>query len=365
MNRRKFIKGASVAGGATAIAASTFPAPAFAQKRIEITMVATWGRDFPGLGTGAQRFAKRLSDMTDGRMNVKYYAANERVKAFDSFDEVASGNAQMYHAADYYWKGKHPGWAYFTAVPFGFVFSEINSWINFGGGQELWDELAGSFGLKCLACGNTGVQMGGWFRKEINSADDLKGLKMRIPGLGGDVMAKLGASPVSLPGGQIYENLISGAIDATEWFGPWNDSYMKFYEAAKYYYYPGMHEPGSMLSVGMNKSWWEGLSSADQGIIRAAAALENELMMAEYNAKSGAALVKLVNEQGVKLRKFNDDIYDSFGEAAEEVFSEVRAHSNLAGRIHASFLRAREELGAWAKISDQAYVEQRNRVLGL
>jgi len=229
MNRRKFIKGAAVASGATAVAASTFPAPAYAQKRIEITMVATWGRDFPGLGTGAQRFAKRLSDMTDGRMNVKYYAANERVKAFDSFDEVASGNAQMYHAADYYWKGKHPGWAYFTAVPFGFVFSEINSWINFGGGQELWDELAGSFGLKCLSCGNTGVQMGGWFRKEINSADDLKGLKMRIPGLGGDVMAKLGASPVSLPGGQIYEALISGAIDATEWVGPWNDSFYKFY----------------------------------------------------------------------------------------------------------------------------------------
>ena len=127
MNRRKFIKGAAVAGGATAVAASNFPAPAIAQSRIDIAMVATWGRDFPGLGTGAQRFAKRLSDMTDGRMNVKYYAANERVKAFDSFDEVASGNAQMYHAADYYWKGKHPGWAYFTAVPFGFVFSEINS----------------------------------------------------------------------------------------------------------------------------------------------------------------------------------------------------------------------------------------------
>ena len=241
MKRRKFIKDAAVAGGATAVAASTFPAPAIAQSRIEIAMVATWGRDFPGLGTGAQRFAKRLSDMTDGRMNVTYFAANERVKAFDSFDEVASGNAQMYHAADYYWKGKHPGWAYFTAVPFGHVYSEINAWINFGGGQELWDELAGSFGLKCMPCGNTGVQMGGWFRKEINSPDDLKGLKMRIPGLGGDVMAKLGASPVSLPGGQIYENLISGAIDATEWVGPWNDSFYKFYEAAKYYYYPGMH----------------------------------------------------------------------------------------------------------------------------
>jgi len=203
MNRRKFIKGAAVAGGVTAVAASTFPAPAIAQKRVEIAMVSTWPRDFPGLGTGAQRFAKRLSDMTDGRMQVKYYAAGERVKPFDSFGEVASGNAQMYHAADYYWKGKHPGWAYFTAVPFGFVFSEINAWINFGGGQELWDKLAGTFGLKCLPCGNTGVQMGGWFRKEINSVDDLKGLKMRIPGLGGDVMAKLGVSPVSLPGCQV------------------------------------------------------------------------------------------------------------------------------------------------------------------
>ncbi len=354
MNRRKFIKGAAVAGGATAVAASTFPAPAIAQKRIEINMVSTWPRDFPGLGTGAQRFAKNLEAMTDGRMKVHYFAAGEKVKAFDSFDEVASGNSQIYHSADYYWKGKHPGWAYFTAVPFGLTYTEINAWIHWGGGQELWDELSGSFGLKCLPGGNTGVQMGGWFRKEINSADDLKGLKMRIPGLGGDVMAKLGASPVSIPGGQIYENLISGAIDATEWVGPWNDSY-----------YPGMHEPGSMLSVGMNKSWWEGLSSADQGIIRAAAAQENELMMAEYNAKSGSSLVKLINEQGVKLRKFNDDVYDSFGEAADEVFKEVRAHSELSNRIHESFAKVREEVGAWAKISDQAYVAQRNRVLGL
>ena len=365
MNRRKFIKGAAVAGGATAVVASTLPAPAIAQKRIEINMVSTWPRDFPGLGTGAQRFAKNLESMTDGRMKVNYFAAGEKVKAFDSFDEVASGNSQIYHAADYYWKGKHPGWAYFTAVPFGLTYTEINAWIHWGGGQELWDELAGSFGLKCLPGGNTGVQMGGWFRKEINSADDLKGLKMRIPGLGGDVMAKMGASPVSIPGGQIYENLISGAIDATEWVGPWNDSYMKFYEAAKYYYYPGMHEPGSMLSVGMNKSWWEGLSNSDQLTIKAAAHTENDLMMAEYNAKNGSSLVKLIKEQGVKLRKFNDDIYDSFGEAAEEVFAEVRAHSELSNRIHESFSKVREEVGAWAKISDQAYLAQRNRVLGL
>ena len=362
MERRDFLK---KAGAGTAVAAGTLAAPAIVKARTEIAMVTTWPRDFPGLGTGAQRFAESLSELSDGRLNVTYYASGERVKPFDSFDEVASGNAQMYHAADYYWKGKHPGWAYFTAVPFGFVYSEINAWINWGGGQELWDELAGEFGLKCLTCGNTGVQMGGWFRKEINSADDLKGLKMRIPGLGGDVMAKLGASPVSLPGSQIYENLMSGAIDATEWVGPWNDSYMKFYEAAKYYYFPGMHEPASMLSVGMNKSWWDGLSKTDQALIKAAAHQENDRMMSEYNAKNGAALDKLISEQGIQVREFNDDVYDAFGEAAEEVFEEVRAHSDLANRIHESFVATRKDVGRWMNLSDQPYLRQRNRVLGV
>ena len=362
MERRDFLK---KAGAGTAVAAGTLAAPAIVKARTEIAMVTTWPRDFPGLGTGAQRFAESLSELSDGRLNVTYYASGERVKPFDSFDEVASGNAQMYHAADYYWKGKHPGREYFTAVPFGFVYSEINAWINWGGGQELWDELAGEFGLKCLTCGNTGVQMGGWFRKEINSADDLKGLKMRIPGLGGDVMAKLGASPVSLPGSQIYENLMSGAIDATEWVGPWNDSYMKFYEAAKYYYFPGMHEPASMLAVGMNKSWWDGLSKTDQALIKAAAHQENDRMMSEYNAKNGAALDKLISEQGIQVREFNDDVYDAFGEAAEEVFEEVRAHSELANRIHESFVATRKDVGRWMNLSDQPYLRQRNRVLGV
>ncbi len=361
MKRRKLLKGAAAAAAGTA--ASTVAFPAIAQQRIEMVMVTTWPRDFPGLGTGAQRVAKRISDMTNGRMVVQYFASGERVKPFDSFDEVASGNSQMYHAADYYWKGKHPGWGYFTSVPFGLTYTEFNAWIRFGGGQELWDELAAEFGLKCLLCGNTGVQMGGWFRKEMRSPNDFKGLKMRIPGLGGDVIAKLGASQVSLPGSQIYENLVSGAIDATEWVGPWNDSFMKFYEAAKYYYYPGFHEPGSALSLGVNKKFWDKLSKSDQLTIEAAAAMENDVMMAEYNAKNGESLAKLIKEQGVQLRRFNDDIYDAFGDAAEAVFEEVRAHSDLAKRIHDSFVRTRRDVGAWAKISDQAYVEQRNRVL--
>jgi TRAP-type mannitol/chloroaromatic compound transport system substrate-binding protein len=340
-------------------------APAVVKGTKELKMVSTWPRDFPGLGTGAQRLAQRITDMTEGAIKVEYFAAGERVGAFDSFDEVASGNAEAYHGADYYWKGKHPGYAYFTGVPFGLTYTEMNAWIRFGGGQELWDELGAEFGVKCVMAGNTGVQMGGWFRKEINTADDLKGLKMRIPGLGGDVMAKLGASPVSLPGGQIYENLVSGAIDATEWVGPWNDEFMKFYEAAKYYYYPGMHEPGSMLAMGMNKKFWDSLTTTEQLQVEAAAAMENDVMMAEYNAKNGAALKRLVNDQGVILKEFSDEIYDSFGRAADEVFAEVIQHGDLTKRIHESFLAARTEVGAWAKIADVAYLQQRNRVLGL
>jgi len=363
MQRRNLLK--SGVAAALGTAASIVSAPAISSARVEINLVTTWPRDFPGVGTGAQRFAKSLADLSDGRIKVNYFAAGERVKAFDALDEVASGNAQMYHGADYYWKGKHPGWSYFCAVPFGLTYTEFNAWMRFGGGEALHDELAANFGVKCLPCGNTGVQMGGWFRKEMHSADDFKGLKMRMPGLGGDVLARLGASPVSLPGGQIYENLMSGAIDATEWVGPWNDSFMKFYEAARYYYYPGMHEPGSSLSLGINKKFWDGLSKTDQLIIRAAAETENSLMMSEFNAKNGAYLAKLINEHGVKLRRFSDDTYDSFGEAAQDVFAEVRAHSALASRIHDSFLHAREEIGGWSKISDVEFMRQRNRVLGI
>jgi len=363
-SRRKFIK-AVAATGVAAVAASSLAAPAVAADRVEIAMVTTWPRDFPGLGTGAQRFAQRMMDMSDGRIQVEYFASGERVKAFDSFDEVASGNAQMYHAADYYWVGKDKTWGYFTSVPFGLTYTEMNAWIRFAGGQELWDELADNYGLKNFLCGNTGVQMGGWFNKKIKSAKDFKGLKMRMPGLGGQVIAKLGASPVSLPGGQIYENLVSGAIDATEWVGPWNDEIMKFQEAAKYYYYPGMHEPGSALAAGCNKSWLTSLSKSDQLMIECAAAMENDVMMAEYNAKNGAALNRLINDHGVKLEQFNDKVYDAFAKGAEEVFAEVQASSDLAARTHASFLKTRKDIGSWTNLSDSPYIRQRNRALGV
>eukprot|EP00657_Telonema_sp_P-1_P009575 TRINITY_DN3817_c0_g1_i1.p1 TRINITY_DN3817_c0_g1~~TRINITY_DN3817_c0_g1_i1.p1 ORF type:complete len:273 (+),score=82.66 TRINITY_DN3817_c0_g1_i1:34-852(+) len=218
MERRKFLKGAALAGVGTAALA----APAIAQGGKTMTIVSTWPRDFPGLGISAQRLAARIAQLSQGALKVEYFAAGERVGAFDCFDEVASGNSQAYIGADYYWTGKHPALAYFTAVPFGMTTVEWNAWIKFKGGQELWNKLSGEFGLKPLMCGATGTQAGGWFNKEIESADDLKGLKMRIPGLGGSVMSKLGVSTVSLPGGQIYENLVSGAIDATEWVGPYS-----------------------------------------------------------------------------------------------------------------------------------------------
>ena len=184
--------------------------------------------------------------MTGGRISVEYFAAKERVGAFDSFDEVASGKAQAYIAADYYWKGKHLGWAYFTSVPFGLSYAEMNAWIHHAGGQQLWDELGVGFNIKPFMAGNTGVQWGGWFNKEMKGLEDFKGLKMRMPGLGGEVLRRLGSAAVALPGGEIFPALQAGTIDATEWVGPWNDLAFGFYKVTKYYYWPGFHEPGTV-----------------------------------------------------------------------------------------------------------------------
>ena len=362
MERRKFLKGAALAGAG---AATTIAAPAIAQGVKEMTIVSTWPRDFPGLGISAQRLAARITELSEGRIKTTYFAAGERVGAFDSFDEVSSGNAQAYIAADYYWKGKHPGWAYFTSVPFGMTTIEWNAWIKYAGGQALWDELADGFGLKCIPCGATGTQMGGWFNKEIESAEDLKGLKMRIPGLGGDVLSKLGVSTVSLPGSQIYENLVSGAIDATEWVGPYNDYFMKFHEAAKFYYYPGMHEPGGGLSFGMNKAWYAGLTDWEKAVITAACNEEHANSYEEAQANNGKYLNKMITENGVVLKQFSDELYDSFGEAATEVFAETRDHSALALKINDHFQVALREIGGYQKIAEIAFSNQRNRVLDM
>jgi len=361
MERRKFLKGAALAG----VGSATLAAPALAQGGKTMTIVSTWPRDFPGLGVSAQRLAARITQLSQGALTTEYFAAGERVKAFDSFDEVASGNSQAYIAADYYWVGKDPAFAYFTAVPFGMVVDEWNAWIKFGGGQALWDKVSGNFGLKALPCGATGTQAGGWFAKEINTPEDFKGLKMRIPGLGGTVMSKLGVSTVSLPGGQIYQNLVSGAIDATEWVGPYNDYFMKFYEVTKYYYTGGMHEPNANLAFGMNASWWASLSDWEQAVITAACYEENAAQFEETMSKNGEYLKKLVDEHGVEVRAFSDEIWDAFGAASAEVFQETRASSALATEVDDAFQASLRDIGGMMAKFQGTFTNQRNRVLGL
>lgn len=360
MQRRKFLKGAALGAAAAPLAT-----PALAQGGKTLTIVSTWPRDFPGLGTSAQRLAERITEISGGAFAVEYFAAGERVGAFDVFDEVASGNSQAYIGAEYYWAGKHPGFNYFTSVPFGMSTEEWTAWVLYGGGQELWDELSAEFGLKALTCGSTGTQAGGWFNKEINGPDDFQGLKMRIPGLGGQVLTKMGASTVSLPGGQIYENLVSGSIEATEWVGPYNDYFMKFYEAAKYYYTGGMHEPGGGLGFGMNKSWWESLSGTEQAMLRAACHQEHLESHSEAWANNGVYLQRLINDHGVEVKAFNDDVWDAFGDAAAEVFTEVRDHSALATKIDDGFQAKLKEIGGTIANFQGTFINQRNRVLGL
>jgi len=366
MDRRSFLKKAGVAGaGAATAAATTLATPAIAQGNMELKMVTTWPKNFPGLGTGAQRVADRITAATEGRITVKLFAAGELVPPFESFDAVSTGTADMYHGAEYYWQGKHKAFNFFTAVPMGLTAPEIDAWVNHMGGQALWDELSAQFNVKPFQAGNTGVQMGGWFAKEINSIEDIKGLKFRMPGLGGEVLRRLGANVVALPGGEIFPALQSGAIDGTEWVGPWNDLAFGFYKVVKFYYWPGFHEPGSSLGVGVNKGVYDKLSKADQQIIADACMAENNYMYSEFVANNGNALATLVNDHGVQLREFPEPVWDAFGAVSEEVVAEVAEGDDLGKRVYESYLKARQAAGGWTKISMQAYTIARDRVLGV
>ena len=357
MRRRAFIASAA---GATALAA-----PALAEARQQMTIVSTWPRDYPGLGLSAQRLAARIEALTEGRLKVDYFAAGERVGAFDAFDAVAGGDAQAYIGAEAYWKGRHPGFAFFQTVPMGLTHTEMVAWSSALGGQALWDELSARFGVKGFFCGGTGVSMGGWYNKEIRSPDDLKGLKMRVPGLGGDVFAKLGASPVSLPGSQIYEALLSGAVEAAEWIGPWADHALKLYEAARYYYYPGLHEPGGMVSFGVNLDWWTSLRKSDRDIIEALCDAETTRLLAEYDARNGDFLDRLITENGVALRAFPEDVAVAFAEATADVYAEIVEHDDLTARIFNSFDHTRRKVGRWKSVSDAPYLAQRAAAISL
>lgn len=347
--------------GASATALAT---PALSQGRQQVRLVTTWPRDFPGLGTGAQRIADRITATSGGRIEVRLHAAGELVKAFDSFDAVSNGDAEMYHAADYYWQKRHKGFNFFTSVPLGLTAKELNAWIFFGGGQKLWDELSGQFGIKPLLAGNTGVQMGGWFKDPITSLDDLKTLKMRIPGLGGATLQALGAETITTPGGEIFAKLQSGEINATEWINPYNDLAFGFHKLLKTYMYPGFHEPGTGFCLGINRTWWDGLTESDRLLITACAETENDMMIAEYNANNGTDLRTLITQHGVNLVPFPKDVWTAIARTGDEVVAEVAKDDVLSARIYASYRRFRKSVAGWSEISDQAFLRARADALG-
>lgn len=334
-------------------------------KQRELKMVTTWPKDFPGLGTMAERTAKFITEMSGGAITVRVFAAGELVGAFESFDAVSNGAADMYHGAEYYWVGKSPAFAFFTAVPFGMTANEIMAWTEFGGGQQLWDELSAKFNIKPFAAGNTGHQMGGWFKREIKSLEDMRGMKIRMPGLGGEVLRRIGASAVALSGGEIYPALQSGAIDGTEWVGPWNDLAFGFYQEAKYYYWPGFHEPGAQLGVGVNLDVWNTMTLQEKSIIEGACHRANHLSIAEYIHHNATALEQLVNDHGIQLRKMPDDVMAALARESKNVLEETARTDDITRRVYESFKASLTRSMDWSRISDEAFMSKRREVFSL
>ncbi|WP_300554690.1 TRAP transporter substrate-binding protein [Maricaulis sp.] len=372
MDRRTFLSGATVAAAsvATACADGSQPAgsspaaPAINRGVKRLRMVTTWPANFPGLGTAANNLAAYANAMSGGTLEIRVYAAGEIVSAFEVFDAVSEGTADMYHGAEYYWQGKSPAFNFFTAVPLGMTAMEIMGWVESGGGQALWDELSGQFNIKPFQAGNSGHQMGGWFKREINTLDDFRGLRMRIPGLGGNVLRELGGAAVTLSGGEIYPALQSGAIDATEWVGPWNDLAFGFYREAPFYYGPGFHEPGSCLGVGVNLQVWEGLDADHQAIIQNACRAANNVSLAEFQYQNAIALKVLVEQHGVELRSFTDEMWARIGEIAEQVVADTGNADPFTRRVYDSYFEARNTMRGWGRISEMPYLAQRERAIG-
>jgi len=322
-------------------------------------LITTWPKNLPGLGTAPERLADKLRVMSNGRLDIKVYGAGELVGAFEVFDAVSQGTAEMGHGAAYYWRGKIPIAAMFSTVPFGMNAQEMNGWLHYGGGLELWQELYAPFGLVPLACGNSGVQMAGWFNKEINGVEDLQGLKMRIPGLGGEVLKRAGGVPVSLPGSEVFTALQTGVIDATEWVGPYNDLALALHTAAKYYYYPGWHEPGPTLEAIVNKQAWDSLPPDLQAMIEVATRAINDDMLSEFTARNNSALRTLIDEHGVELRELPADVIGELKKAAGQVVAEAAQENELSQRIYDSYMGFLEDVRAYHEISETAYVNAR------
>ncbi len=360
MDRRSFLRTSALGG--TAAAASTLAAPAYAQGKRTLTMVTSWPRGFAGLADAADKTAENINAISDGTLTVEVKHSGELVGAFETFDAVSSGQADMYHAADYYFVNQHPAFAFFTGVPFGMTAQELNNWYYHGGGMERHHELGEIFNLKSFLAGNTGTQAGGWFRKEINGPEDLQGLKFRMPGLGGKALGHLGVSVQNLPGGEIYQALASGAIDGTEWVGPWSDEKVGFQEITKFYYTAGFHEPSAGLSVACNLDVFNDMTSQQQKAIEISAGHANVWNLSQYLMNNADALKRLA-AGGVKVLEFPDSVWDAFGEASQKVYDEFMG-DDIFKSVYEDYIASMKSSSEWLTKSPVAYAAQRDRVLG-
>ena len=324
-------------------------------------LVTSWPKNYPGLGMAPEKIANLVEEMSNGQMQITVYGAGEQVPAFGVFDAVSSGSHQMGHSGGYFWKGKVPAAQFFTSVPFGLTADEINAWVNRGGGLELWREIYEPFNIYPIPAGNTGTQMFGWFNKEINSLEDVRGLKMRIPGIGGEVLKEAGGIPVTLPGGELFTALQTGVIDATEWVGPYNDLTFGFHQAAKYYYYPGWHEPGPMLELLINMDAWNSLPKHLQVIIETATKAVNQDTLDEYLARNNQALTELIEVHGVELRKLPDDVIEEFRAISNEILSDLAEEDEVIGKVYDSYIEFKNNVTEYHKISEDSFIEARNK----
>jgi len=360
MNRRKFLTGAALGGAAaTVAAASSFPKPAIAQGVKRLRMQTTWPRNFPGLGTGANFLAEQVNKLSEGAIEIEVFGGGEIVPPFETMDAVEAGTLDMGHGAPYYWKGKVPATEFIAVTPFGLTTPEANAWMLFGGGQELADEAYAEMNCKFFVSGNTGAQMGGWFGREMNSLEDYRGLRLRLPGLGGEVCRAAGAAVVNLPGGEIPPAMASGAVDAAEWVGPYNDLALGMHRAGWYYYYPGWQEPGTVLDNFINLDVWNSFTDTEKAIIEAANGYTTLYVYSEFQANNNDALAEMLNEHGVEMRRFSDEILIGLAELSAEVLDGLADANPLARRVYDSILNFRAKTVNWSNVAEGAMYQAR------
>lgn len=356
--RRTFLASAAACAGA----AAAFAAPALATGKRELKMIMTWPKKTPGVGVNAERFADALTALTDGRLTVTLYGAGDVVPPFESLDAVSSGTADLCHSTPYYWVGKHKALNYFTGLPFGLTAQELAAWIHFGGGQQLWEEVYASFNVQPFFAGSSGAQAGGWFRREINTLDDFRGLKFRIAGLGGEVLRRMGVTTVMIPPGEIGPALMSGAVDGADWIGPWNDLAFGLYRAAKFYYMPGPFEPGPGLEILVNKEVWQSLSADLQVAVRTAALATAHETLADFTFHNAVSLEPLLRDHDVQLRRFSDEILREMARHAAAVLAELGEADPLTAKVHASFMAYFKQARAYAPHAEGGFLAAREAV---